>query len=51
MITCVCTHSGDHSDEELGAIGIRSSIGHADSVRTVMLEGWMEFIFKLPTPY
>lgn len=46
-VTIVQVRLGFVSDEELGAVGIGSRVGHRQDTGSVVLELWMKFIFEL----
>ena len=43
-------HRGNDGDEELGAVGSRASVGHAEGVGPVVTQRGMELVLKLPSP-
>lgn len=49
MVRCTA-YSGHDSDEELRAVGGGARIGHAERVRAVMSQRWLELILELSSP-
>ena len=45
------SYSRHNGDKELGAISVGTSIGHTDSVRSIMFEAGMKLVFKFSSPY
>lgn len=44
------SYRGHHRDEELGAVGSWSGVGHAECVRPVVSQAGVELILKLSAP-
>lgn len=45
-----CTYRWQNSDEELAAVRIRTSIGHAHGVRSVVLQCGHKLVLKVSSP-